>query len=124
MIKRSGGDAVFVKVDVSQSDQIQQMIKTAINTYGRIDILYNNASIQGPIALVADIPEEEWFKTLDTNVNSVFRCSKYTIPYYDKSGWWSNHQHVIDDGPGRESHHCAVRSFESGYYFPHSIYGC
>ena len=62
------------------------MVKTAIDKYGRIDILYNNAGIQGPIAPVADIPEEEWFKTLDTNVNSVFRCSKYTIPHMINQG--------------------------------------
>ena len=86
MIKGAGGEASFIEVDVSKSDQIQRMVKTAIDKYGRIDILYNNAGIQGPIAPVADIPEEEWFKTLDTNVNSVFRCSKYTIPHMINQG--------------------------------------
>jgi len=86
MIKGAGGEASFVEVDVSKSADIQRMINTAIDKYGRIDILYNNAGIQGPIAPVADIPEEEWFKTLDTNVNSVFRCSKYTIPHMINQG--------------------------------------
>jgi len=86
MIKDAGGEASFVEVDVSKAADLQRMVKTTMDTYGRIDILYNNAGIQGPVMSTADIPEEDWFLVLDTNLNSVFLGSKYTIPIMQKQG--------------------------------------
>ena len=51
-----------------------------MDTYGRIDILYNNAGITGTVAPTADLTEEDWDLVLDTNLKSVFLGSKYTIP--------------------------------------------
>ncbi|MFC2000674.1 SDR family NAD(P)-dependent oxidoreductase [Chloroflexota bacterium] len=86
MIKDAGGEASFVEVDVSKAADLQRMVKTTMDTYGRIDILYNNAGIQGPVMNLVDIPEEDWFLVLDTNLNSVFLGSKYTIPIMQKQG--------------------------------------
>lgn len=86
MIKETGGEATFVEVDVSKSADVQKMIKATVETYGRIDILFNNAGIQGPVALTADISEEDWNLVLNTNLNSVFLGSKYAIPVMLKHG--------------------------------------
>ncbi len=86
MIKNARGTATFVDVDVSRSADIERMVKTTIDTYGRIDILYNNAGIQGPVMPMADIPEDEWNRTIATNLSSVFLGSKFVIPHMTDQG--------------------------------------
>ena len=86
MIKDAGGVAAFVEVDVSKAADLQRMVKTTVDTYGRIDILYNNAGIQGPVMFAADISEEDWALVIATNLSSVFLGSKYTIPIMQKQG--------------------------------------
>ena len=60
MIKEAGGQAVFVEVNVSKSADVQKMIKSAVDTYGRLDILFNNAGMQGKYIITAELPEETW----------------------------------------------------------------
>lgn len=86
MIKETGGEAVFVQADVSKAVEVQKMVKTAVDTYGRIDILHNNAGIQGPFFPTADLPEEDWDKVVNTDLKSAFLCSKYTIPVMQEQG--------------------------------------
>ena len=85
MITDAGGQAVFIEADVSRAADVKRMVNTTVDTYGRIDILYNNAGIQ-KYALTVDVSEEDWAKMLDTNLTSVFLASKYTIPYMLKQG--------------------------------------
>ena len=86
MIKNTGGTAIFVEVDVSRAADIERMVQIATDTYGRIDILYNNAGIQGPVMPMADIPENEWDKVIATNLSSVFLGTKYAVPHMVKQG--------------------------------------
>ncbi|MBN2051956.1 3-oxoacyl-ACP reductase FabG [Candidatus Woesearchaeota archaeon] len=84
-IRKLGSDAVAVKCDVSQEEQVKQMIKAAIEKFGRIDILVNNAGI------VFDVPFqkrtiEQWKRTLDVNLLGVFLCAKYVAPHMPKGG--------------------------------------
>jgi NAD(P)-dependent dehydrogenase (short-subunit alcohol dehydrogenase family) len=85
MIQRHGRDAVFVETDVSQADAVARMVQTAIDTYGRIDVLFNNAGVTIP-ASVADATEEVWDKTMDIDLKGVFLPSKYAIPHMIQSG--------------------------------------
>jgi 3-oxoacyl-[acyl-carrier protein] reductase len=63
------------------------MIKKTVDTYGRIDILYNNAGISArTLAFTADLTEEDWDAVLDTNLKSAFLGSKYAIPIMIKQG--------------------------------------
>ncbi len=86
LIKSSDGDALFVKCDVSQSDQVEAMIKTTVQTYGRLDYACNNAGIEGTQALTADYPLDVWNRVIGINLNGVFLCMKYEIPQMLKQG--------------------------------------
>lgn len=77
---RSGGwEAIFVKTDLTDAAQVKHMVDIAIQTYGRIDVLYNNAGINhfGKLTVV---DEATWDKVMAVNVKSVFLTCKYVLP--------------------------------------------
>jgi len=79
-IKQTGDDAVFIRADVSQARDMERAVATAVKTYGKLDILYNNAArIQSP-AFIENITEEEWDRILAINLKSVWLGMKYAIP--------------------------------------------
>ncbi|MFC2058306.1 SDR family NAD(P)-dependent oxidoreductase [Chloroflexota bacterium] len=86
MVKEAGGDAIFIETDVSKAADVQRMIKTTMDTYGRIDILHNNAAIQGKLLPVEELTEEDFDSVIRINLRSVFLGSKYTIPIMLKQG--------------------------------------
>ena len=85
-IKENGGEAIFVEADISQAADAQKMVKAAIDKYGRLDILYNNAGIEGPLAPTEKLSEVDWGKVLSVNLKGVFLGSKYAIPEMLKQG--------------------------------------
>lgn len=85
IIQNGGGDAVFVRVDVSKSADTKRMVQTTVEHYGRLDILYNNAGIN-PSGTVVDTPEEVWDKVININLKGVFLGSKYAVPVMAKQG--------------------------------------
>jgi len=86
-IKDAGGEASFVEADVSKAVDVENMIEFTVGTYGKLDILYNNAGITPPAAGgVVDILEEAWDKVMNYNLKSVYLCCKYGIPELLKSG--------------------------------------
>lgn len=86
LIKDAGGQAIFIQADVSNAAGAEKVVTTTVETYGRIDVLHNNAGIQGPFFPTADLPEEDWDKVISTDLKSVFLCSKFTIPVMQKQG--------------------------------------
>jgi NAD(P)-dependent dehydrogenase (short-subunit alcohol dehydrogenase family) len=84
-INASGGDALFVKCDVSNEEQVKAMIQATLDKYGRIDILVNNAGI-GVYKTVLDASSEDWDRCLSVNLKGVFLCSKYAIPHMQAVG--------------------------------------
>jgi NAD(P)-dependent dehydrogenase (short-subunit alcohol dehydrogenase family) len=80
MIKDTGGQAHFIQVDVSKATDIERMVKTTVEVFGRVDVLYNNAGIQGAIAPVAEFSEGDWDSIININLKSVFLGSKFTLP--------------------------------------------
>lgn len=86
-IRNAGGNALFVKTNVAQEDDVKRMVEMTIDTYGRVDVLYNNAGIMpAEDGSVTDISEMTWERILDINLKSTFLCSKYTIPHMVKQG--------------------------------------
>ncbi|MEI6381840.1 MAG: glucose 1-dehydrogenase [Cyanobacteriota bacterium ELA615] len=84
-IRAAGGDAIFIKCDVSNEEEVKACIAKTVNTYGRLDILVNNAGI-GTYKSVLDVTSEEWDKCLAVNLKGVFLCSKYSIPHMQSIG--------------------------------------
>ncbi len=80
-IREAGGTAIFVKTNVAIEDDVKAMVATALDAFGHVDILYNNAGIM-PMddGSVTDITEITWDRIMDVNIKSAFLCSKYVIP--------------------------------------------
>lgn len=86
LIKEQGGEAIFVPCDVSQSAQVEALVKRAVETYGRLDFACNNAGIGGEAALTADYSVDGWNKVIAINLSGVFYGMKYQIPEMLKQG--------------------------------------
>lgn len=84
-IQEEGGKAIFIHCDVSQASDCQRLVQKVIDTWERIDILFNNAGIIRR-ADVIDTTEEEWDRVMAVNVKSIFLMSKYVIPYMIQAG--------------------------------------
>jgi meso-butanediol dehydrogenase/(S,S)-butanediol dehydrogenase/diacetyl reductase len=84
-IKKNGGEAVFVKTDVSKSVDIDNMVKTAIDNYQQVDILFNNAGI-APMGKIEEFSEEDWDKVINVDLKGVFLGCKRVIPEMEKQG--------------------------------------
>ncbi len=85
-IRASGGTAAFIRADVSQSADVQRMIAATKETYGRIDVLFNNAGIEGPSAKLATYPEDAWDTVIAIDLTSVYLGMKYVIPHMLEQG--------------------------------------
>lgn len=85
-IKANGGEAEFWHLDVSDEKEVEKVFAEVYATYGKIDILVNNAAIGGPNKPTHEITEEEWNSVMDVNIKGVFYCTKHVIPYMRKSG--------------------------------------
>lgn len=83
-IKDSGGRAQFIQGDVSRAEDAKKIVDEAVATYGRIDILFNNAGIVVS-GRVDNTSVEDWDKTMGVNVRGIFLLSKYAIPHLKKT---------------------------------------
>lgn len=85
-IKDSAGEGVFIRIDVSKEDEVRQMLKFVIDTYGRIDCAFNNAGILGVPGKLGDMTSADWWQVQNTNLYSVWLCMKYEINEMLKTG--------------------------------------
>lgn len=85
-IEKGGGEAVFVKADVSQREDVEAIVKAAVNKYGKLDIMVNCAGIALDEGSTTDCPEEIFNRIIATNLNGVWLGMKYAIPEMMKTG--------------------------------------
>ncbi|AFZ73844.1 SDR family NAD(P)-dependent oxidoreductase [Natronobacterium gregoryi] len=78
-IEKNGGEATFVQTDVSDPEDVQAMIETALEEYGGIDVLYNNAAIEGPVSRLHEYDDEAFEQVIDVNLKGVWYGIKYGI---------------------------------------------
>ena len=103
LIKGRGGEATFVTADVSNTEDVKRVIKTAVDTYGKLDVLFNNAGIDSGLM---DDPtqesEEDWDRVIDVNLKGTFLCTKYAVLEMRKAGGGSiiNNSSVNDSQAG------------------------
>jgi NAD(P)-dependent dehydrogenase (short-subunit alcohol dehydrogenase family) len=80
LIEAEGGRAITVRCDVTQGADVTAALERTIETFGRLDVAFNNAGIEQPTQPAADISEQEWDRIIAINVRGVFLCMKYQIP--------------------------------------------
>ncbi|MFB6071353.1 MAG: SDR family oxidoreductase [Halobacterium sp.] len=85
-IEADGGDAVAVEADVSESGDVAAFVDRAVEEYGRLDVLHNNAGIPQESTPVEDVPEETWDRILDVNLKSAFLGAKHAVPLMREQG--------------------------------------
>ena len=78
-IVEEGGRAIFVKTDVSSSEQVQALVNKTVEHFGRLDYAVNNAGIGGESAPAAEMSEEGWQRVIDINLTGVWLCMKYEL---------------------------------------------
>ncbi len=80
-VKRKGGEGIFIRTDVSKSDQVKSLIDEIIRKFERLDIAFNNAGVEEPFpGKMADITEASWDRVHGINLKGIFLCMKYEIP--------------------------------------------
>lgn len=85
-IKEMGNESLYLHCDVSQEREIKTLFRTVYETYGRIDILINNAGISPKLPFY-EITEEQFSQVLNINLKSNFMCSKEAFQYMKDNGW-------------------------------------
>ncbi|HEY9599321.1 MAG TPA: SDR family NAD(P)-dependent oxidoreductase [Cyanophyceae cyanobacterium] len=85
-IQKAGGEAMPVSADISQPVEMQQAIDNIVSQWGRLDIVFANAGINGVWAPLEELEPDEWDKTINVNLKGTFLTVKYAVPYLKKQG--------------------------------------
>jgi NAD(P)-dependent dehydrogenase (short-subunit alcohol dehydrogenase family) len=86
LVRAAGGDGVFVYSDVSKASEVEALIQKAVEKFGRLDIAFNNAGIEGVWAPIVRETEEDWDRVININLKGVWLCLKYEIRQMLKQG--------------------------------------
>jgi NAD(P)-dependent dehydrogenase (short-subunit alcohol dehydrogenase family) len=79
MVRQAGGEAIFVRADVSKASEVEILVTKTVEKYGRLDCAHNNAGISGPMARTADCKEEDWDNVIEVNLKGVWLCMRREI---------------------------------------------
>lgn len=82
----ANGNAAYVVADISKPDEMEQAVQQTVDQFGRLDVVFANAGINGVWAPLEDLTPEEWQKTIDINLNGTFYTLKYAVPHLKKRG--------------------------------------
>src|SRR5438552_16614953 len=86
LIRAAGGDGLFVKSDVSKSSDVQSLVQKTVEKFGRLDIAFNNAGVEGVWVPLVDQTEENWDYVHNINLKGLWLCLKYEIQQMIKHG--------------------------------------
>ena len=85
-IKEAGGEAIFVKTDVSAESDVKAMVEKTVQNFGKLDCAFNNAGIHKQFVSTIDFTAADWDEMIDVNLKSVWLCMKYEIPQMLEQG--------------------------------------
>jgi len=86
LVRVAAGEALFVKADVSKASEVEALVQKTVEKFGRLDIAFNNAGIEGIWVPITEQSEEDWDRTMDINLKGVWLCLKYEIRQMLKQG--------------------------------------
>lgn len=112
-ITQKGGKGLALSCDVTRREQVDDMVKRAIDTFGRVDFQFNSAGAAGRRSTFLEIDEELWDKTFDLNTKSVYYCMQAVLPHMLESGGGvivnvASMSHKRG-GPGASIHYAAAK---------------
>jgi NAD(P)-dependent dehydrogenase (short-subunit alcohol dehydrogenase family) len=85
-IRADGAEAIFIHADVSNYDDVTNLIRQIDETYGQLDFAFNNAGIEGQVGPIVESSLENWDRVIAVNLSSVFYCMKEQIPLMKRNG--------------------------------------
>jgi NAD(P)-dependent dehydrogenase (short-subunit alcohol dehydrogenase family) len=103
LIKGAGGDAIFIKCDVSRAYDVKKMVNKCIQTYGRLDYAFNNVGLDTESKCLAEnhlinLPEDDWNREIAVNLKGAWLCLKYEVIQMIKQ----KHGAIVFIGPSKE----------------------
>lgn len=85
-IEKAGTEAIFLKCDVSQPTQVRMSIDEVAEKWGRLDVVFANAGINGVWTPIEELEPDEWDRTLDINLKGTYLTVRYAVPHLKKAG--------------------------------------
>ncbi|MCJ7840840.1 SDR family oxidoreductase [Lederbergia sp. NSJ-179] len=85
-IKANGGQAAFIQTDISKSEEVQAMVKFAVDTFGKLDVAVNNAALTPDDKPAAEFDEEYWNRLISVDLTGTALCLKYELQQLQKQG--------------------------------------
>ncbi|QKS69707.1 SDR family oxidoreductase [Paenalkalicoccus suaedae] len=85
-VKEFDGDVISAEVDTTDEQQVKDAFKRTVDKFGRVDIVFANAGVNGTVAPIEDIETSEWNKTIEINLNGTFHTVKAAIPHMKENG--------------------------------------
>ncbi len=85
-VEASGAEVLALAADVSKSADVERLVDAAVERFGGIDVLVNNAGVLGPRVAIAEYPEDEWRRVIDANLTGPFLVSKAVVPHMPEGG--------------------------------------
>ena len=81
-----GAEVLAVAADVAKGEEVEKMVRAAVERFGRVDVLVNNAGLLGPRVAIEEYPEDEWRRVIDANLTGPYLVSKVAIPHMGEGG--------------------------------------
>ena len=85
-IRRKGGQATFVVTDVTRDADVRKLVDSALRSYGRLDVAFNNVGTEGAVGPITGLGEADWARTVDVNLKGTWLCLKHEIPAMAERG--------------------------------------
>lgn len=86
LVKAAGGEGIFVQSDISKSTDVQSLVKKTVDTYGRLDVAFNNAGVEGQLGPLTEQTEENWDYVHNINLKGLWLSLKYEVQQMLKQG--------------------------------------
>ncbi len=113
LVRQRGGDASFVRADVTKSADVQNYVKATLDAYGSIDCFFNNAGIEGKFAPTQEYDEAMFDAVIGVNLKGVFLGMRHVLPVMLKQGRGCHRQYGIGGRPVRRTRHGALCRLEA-----------